>query len=343
MSTVNAEDGFTASVYTAADEVRHTPVSGESNYSESVYFNWACPPFDSGVQGGVVRIALRPTDGYRDATLIVALADGTTLFRYQRLEFEESEFDVGSNVFAGPGLTCTAVEPTRRWTIDFDGPARLLPDLAKFGDAPGVEWRAAPEVEAKISLVFTATEPVHTLADGGNLQPLREADPAARDHYEQFGHLNGTVAFGDQVLEVKDADSMRDHSWGRRDWDAIANTDQIMGYFADGTKFVALHAHRDPANDETHGCVWWAGNPQYERTPSFDAITEYMGESWVQDELPLRMTLGERTVEMTARTISMFPTRVGDVSRDGLALVALDGDLGPGAAWIDMFRTRIDS
>jgi hypothetical protein len=345
MSQTASDTDWTACKFHADDEVLHTPVR-EAAYNESVYFNFYCDdPGADGPLGGVLRVGLRPTDGYREMTLLAPLADGTTLFRYAREDFAFEDFVIGGKAFACGGMEIAVGNPTRTWRLAYHETARILSDLPAFGDAPGVAWRAAEDVEVDLDLTFEATHAMHTLSEDGGLNPAgAKQDEAARNHYEQFGRVTGQIGIGDRSYQLAQERSLRDHSWGPRAWDGMPLTDQVMAYFDDGTGLVSLNVQRTPGIVEAHGTAWTSeGGDGPVSTPGFDPIGAYAGESSVTDSLPLSLVVGDRRVAMTATVLSLFPTRVGKTHRDALTLVRLDGDLGPGAAWIDMMRPRKDA
>lgn len=334
---------WTSCTYGARDEFTHDH-RGEPGYNESVYYNFAVADAgEAGPQGGVLRVGLRPTDGYAEMTLLVPLADGRTLFRYVREDLALDEFAAGMGRYRCGPMTIAIEDPNRTITLSYHGEARILPDLAKFGDAPGVEWRAATEVSVAADVRFVAEHPVHVLDEQGGLMPVGEDghDVAARDHFEQFGVLEGTLAIAGKTYDLTGSRSLRDHSWGPRHWDRNADTDQLMAYFDDGTRVVTI-CSRIGGDIVAKGMAWLPGAASVVATPHFRPVDEYRGTSTVAATLPLQFSIGERTVDVDATVLSMFPTRVGRTHRDALALLLLDGDLGRGAGWIDMMRPRVD-
>lgn len=339
---LEAAQSWSSCKYEARDELTHSH-GDEPGYNESVYYNFACPsPGHRGPQGGVLRVGLRPTDGYAEMTLLIPLADGTTLFRYQRQEL--TEFTENSAVYRCDPMTISVLDPHRKVALSYNGTARILPDLAKFGDAPGVEWRAQSDVDVEVDLTFEGDHPLHVLAAHGGLMPVgsEREDNAARDHYEQFGTLIGSLRIGEDIYDLTGSPSLRDHSWGPRHWDKNADTDQLMAYFEDGTRVVTINSRFSDTDIISNGMAWEGQTGELAQTPRFDPVLSYQGTSTVSETLSLSFDINARPVNVTATVLSMLPTRVGTTHRDALALLRLDGDLGPGFGWIDMMRPRVD-
>lgn len=341
-SQPNVEMDWTACKYDGRDERLHAPTS-EGDYNESAYFNFVCDSIDDGPLGGVLRVGLRPVDGYSEYTLLLPLADGTTVFRYAREDLSSAEFQVGAPELASGGMRLAVTNASRAWSLMFDDEARILPDLQRFGDQPGVEWRAAKLVRVEVDLRFTATHAMHMLSQGGGFAPGAETDTGgARDHFEQFGLLSGSIGVGGRVFELE-AWSLRDRSWGPRAWDKLPAIDQVMAFFENGTRLVSANAECSPGMVDAHGIAWLPERDEPVPTPVFDQISEYAGTSSIVRSFPLHLVIDDRPVHLDAAVVSMFPTRVGKTHRDALTLVRLDGDLGAGAAWIDLMRERADT
>jgi hypothetical protein len=76
------------------------------------------------------------------------------------------------------------------------------------------------------------------------------------DHYESVGQLDAVLQIGGRTVEVRAATAYQDHSWGRRDWSALAThrwiwatfdrdltISAIGGYSPDGKRSVWGYVH----------------------------------------------------------------------------------------------------
>ncbi len=74
------------------DDYTH-PVGPETNFNESMYFNFFDP---KQAIGGFIRIGNRPNEGRAEVTVTLYLPDGRVLFTFNRAAIEHNEsFDAG--------------------------------------------------------------------------------------------------------------------------------------------------------------------------------------------------------------------------------------------------------
>lgn len=158
--------------------------------------------------------------------------------------------DVGGRGVRVSGLSYTCDRPFAEWTKRFEGGARLV---------AGDELRSGP------------------LADGPHVPvemelSCRQSGPAfdfgaekldqewGHGHYEQHQEVTGTLAFGDETLELSGT-GLRDHSWGPRDYNRIGSTTWIHGQFPESgrTFMVVLVTGTPPAEPFSHGVVCEGG------------------------------------------------------------------------------------
>lgn len=300
--------------YAAPDEALHDP-RGQPLYNESVYVNFVLEPERDGPRGGILRVGLRPTDGYAELSLNLALGDGTTVFLYERTPLELGGFRPGSHVWRCAGMELAAVEPLRRWRLRYEGSSpRRLRDPAAFGADPGAALRAAPTCAVALALEFEASRPIHALSESGDIA-AGAGVVFARDHYEQFGRVSGTIEL-DGVRRAVAGDAFRDHSWGPRDWQSAPDSDFTTVLAGDGSAVVAFGARVD-GREHVQG-VRWSG-AGLERLTAFELTSDYAGgleiarplgvvfgfpsgtlgyDGSVRAFLPLRHRSGERVVRI---------------------------------------------
>ena len=87
-----------------ADEYMHDN-TGESNFNESMYFNFFDP---TQKLGGFLRIGNRVNERYAETTVCLYEPDGSVLFNFKRPEIEDNwRFEAG-------GIRFEVVEPFER-------------------------------------------------------------------------------------------------------------------------------------------------------------------------------------------------------------------------------------
>jgi hypothetical protein len=190
-----------------ADDYLH-PLGPESNFNESMYFNF----FDRARgTGGFVRMGNRANEGYAELTVCLYLPDGRVLFQYKRPQIAHNDaFDAG-------GLRFEVLEPAERLRTVYGGSVVELRDPLAMVD-PSSAFRENPHKRTELDLIHAAAGPLygHT-SEGAVVDPEREF---ARAHYEQHMAVQGTLAIDGETLEI-DGLGLRDHSWGPRSWQAI--------------------------------------------------------------------------------------------------------------------------
>jgi phosphohistidine swiveling domain-containing protein len=186
-----------------ADEAFHALPEHPSS-RESVYLNAQDPRTGLRVVASVgVR---RGTDG--EALLALRLPGGRTLFAVERAPAVVA----GAGVRVGPAAVDT--HPiSLRWRgrlLDHDGPEPPAPLPLLLGP------RA---VDVDLDLHMQPTTPAVDLAEGLDAGAREALARLAAHHVEQSGRISGTVRVDGDVHEFAGTGS-RDHSWGRREWDA---------------------------------------------------------------------------------------------------------------------------
>jgi hypothetical protein len=151
------------------------------------------------------------------------------------------------------------------------GPERegfALGDLAFVCNVPGREWRIrykgpltgenGTTREGSVELAFSGTHPLFDFAYSTDRRLVAAAiarekwtrrfflqlQDLGQTHYEQFGQLTGTATFGDEKVELN-LPSVRDHSFGSRDWSTWERHYFMSGITADGYGFTAVAIRYD--------------------------------------------------------------------------------------------------
>jgi hypothetical protein len=145
--------------------------------------------------------------------------------------------------FSLGALAFTCVEPGRCWRVTYRGP---------LTDASGAAH------DADLDLLFSSRGPLHDYAqssdrsliasaiarerwDGAFFRALADLEQV---HYEQYGRLRGRVTLDGRSLEL-DLRSVRDHSFGSRDWSTWDRHYWIAGVTEAGVGFTAVAIRYD--------------------------------------------------------------------------------------------------
>jgi hypothetical protein len=183
---------------TPQDEYLH-PVAPDEQFSENMLFTFFEP---TGRSGGFVRLGNRVNEGHAEMTVCIYLPDGRVLFQYLRPHIE------GNDAFDAGGLKFEVLEPTACLRTTYDGEATVLPDGKELFD-PGRAFKNNPKTPLKIDVTYQGVSPVY-----GYSSPM-----PAGGHYEQHMLVTGPVEWDGGKLDLQ-AQGVRDHSWGRRNWGA---------------------------------------------------------------------------------------------------------------------------
>lgn len=196
------------SCLTDADEYFHSP-SHRPDWRESYYFNFV--DLDNGVSG-FTTIGLLPNLGKREFVFILFHPDGREVYY---VEPEGPVTHDSLNSLSNGRLEYALVDPLKEWTIKFAG-ERLTADL---------RWKAR----------FPPCD-----FGGGS-------ETSWSGHFEQSGHVSGTVGLsGGHCIVVKGL-GQRDKSWGPRDW-------HIESWYALHAQFdsYSIALRRDVVKDAAH-------------------------------------------------------------------------------------------
>ncbi len=204
----------------SALEARQTP-DGSPHFNDSFYF---CGRDATGTSL-VFRLGFRP--GRRTETWCDMILPGLGRFRAP-LKDEPDSGRIGCGA-----LDFRCREPGRTWTVSYSGP---LEDGRR-------------SVKAELDLAFAADTPIIDFSAAGDSWGLaghiagqkwsREWFGRLRDlsqvHYEQAGTLSGRIRINGQDRQVA-LSSVRDHSFGARDWRSMKRHVWIMALMEDGSR-----------------------------------------------------------------------------------------------------------
>jgi len=275
------------------DEFMH-PNTGESNFNESMYFNF----FDAAQRrGGFVRIGNRPNEGYAETTLCLYEPDGSVLFNFKRPEIaDNARFDAG-------GARFEVEAPFERLRVAYRGKAcRLREPLAM--SEPGRAFRENPFVAVDLELGILGVGPMF----GGEPEEHRAGEMEfARGHYEQHHRASGRLEIDGRRFAI-DGLGLRDHSWGPRYWQAPARYRWLTGNFGDDFGFMGSHIVRRDGGETRGGFVHRGRELVPVRHLEID--TEFAGPERLHQRIRARLDCDDGTrLEVSGRVLSMIPLR----------------------------------
>ncbi|MDH3212007.1 MAG: hypothetical protein OEM05_05940 [Myxococcales bacterium] len=278
-----------------ADEYMHEN-TGESNYNESMYFNF----FDGAkCLGGFLRIGNRPNERTAEATLCVYQPDGSVLFNFKRPEIP------GNDRFEAGGMRFEVLRPFERLRIAYAGKACCLKDPLAMSD-PRSAFAMNPFVAVDIDLEVTGVGPMF----GGERSEAERSGTEmefARGHYEQHHRATGSVEIGGCAVAF-DGLGLRDHSWGPRSWQAPLYYRWLTANFgADFGFAVSWIAARD-------GGVFRGGfvhrGDRRVLVRDLELETDWAGEARFHDRIRARLACDDgESVEVEGRVLSLIPLR----------------------------------
>lgn len=214
------------------------PVGTESNWNESMYFQFHDP---QAAVGGFLRLAERPNEGRGERTVCLYLPDGSVAFSFARPRVEPDD------TFCGAGLSVDVVEPFEYVRVTFDGTVSLLPDPTALSD-PKSALTGSAVTNCTVTLDLLAAAPPYAETFDG------DGESFAPNHYEQLTAVRGALTLDGTSTDVEGF-GLRDHSWGPRSWQAPHFYRWVHGSTT-GLGFMGAY-FGDPAGaDRAGGFVW---------------------------------------------------------------------------------------
>jgi hypothetical protein len=216
------------------DDYMH-PLGPESNFNESMYFNFFDP--EQSV-GGWLRLGNRANEGYAEMTVTLYLTNGRVLFMFKRPQIESND------AFNGGGLRFSVLEPGEQLRTIYEGSAVDLNEPREMSD-PRRAFRENPARKVTLDLVHQAVGPMYGQRGGEEESGLSAEEKFAAAHYEQHMRVSGSLQIADQTLTI-DGFGLRDHSWGPRYWQAIHRYEWLTLNFGEDFGAMVSIVQRDP-------------------------------------------------------------------------------------------------
>lgn len=224
-------------ILSATDDYTH-PVGPESNWNESMYFQFHDPI--AGL-GGFLRLAKRFNEGRGERTVCLYLPDGSVAFGFARPPVDASDS------FHGAGLAVEVVEPFEHVRVKFEGTVNLLPDPGALSD-PKAALANTTVTNCIVTLELRAAAPPYAETFDG------DGESFAPNHYEQLTTVSGALILGGTSTDLHGF-GLRDHSWGPRSWQAPYFYRWVHGS-TKGLGFMGAYFGDPEGTDRTGGFVW---------------------------------------------------------------------------------------
>lgn len=227
----------------AEDDFTH-PVGEETNFNESMYFNFFDPKKSL---GGFVRLGNRANEGRAEMTVCLFLPDGRVLFSFNRAQIDNNDaFDAG-------GLKFEVLEPSEKLRTTYEGRAIELENARELSD-PGRAFSDSPRRTISLDLEHTACGPMYGSSKSKAEEERDASKQFGKAHYEQHMRVKGQLKIEDEVMEI-DGLGLRDHSWGPRYWQAIHGYEWLTMNFSPDFGAMISVIRRDPDSEKAAGVI----------------------------------------------------------------------------------------
>jgi hypothetical protein len=283
------------------DDYTH-PLGAESNFNESMYFNF----FDrQRKSGGFVRLGNRANEGYAEMTIALYLPDGSVLFQFKRPEVHTNDaMDAG-------GMRFKVIDPMQKLRTTYDGSAVHLADATQMAD-PREAFRNNPHRKIHLDLTHEAAGPAYG-SSGSRRQVVDPEKEFAKAHYEQHMRVQGTISIEGsddtppQTIAI-DGLGLRDHSWGPRYWQAIHSYRWLTINFAPDFGMMVSEIWQSPEQRRQGGVV--VRGDKMEAITAVDIDTDFEGNGLYHRDLRAHLTLasGEQ-LDVSGKVMGFIPLR----------------------------------
>ena len=245
----------------ANDDFTH-PLGEESNFNESMYFNFFDPKKST---GGFVRLGNRANEGRAEMTLCLFLPDGRVLFNFKRAQIDNNDaFDAG-------GMLFEVIEPSEILRTVYEGQAIELTNARELAD-PTSAFRESPRKKISLDLEHVACGPMYGSSHSKAEEKRDAAQQFGKAHYEQHMSIRGRIEIDEEVIEIEGL-GLRDHSWGPRHWQAIHGYEWLTINLGPDFSAMVSVIRRDPESQKSAGVV--IRNGEFQLIKDVTIETEY--------------------------------------------------------------------
>ncbi len=280
-----------------ADDFTH-PLGAETNFNESMYFNFYDP---SRRTGGFVRLGNRANEGRAEMTVTLYLPDGRVLFIFKRPEIADNA------AFNAGGLHFEVIEPTQQLRTVYRGSMVELKEPRQMAD-PKRAFTENPLRRVELDLLHDAVGPMYGHSRDDAEEGRESENQFAKAHYEQHMRVRGRISIeGEESFEI-DGYGLRDHSWGPRHWQAIAGYEWLTMNFGPDLGLMVSVIRRDDEHVRRGGVLIRGQILE----PLVDAQIEVDWEegSRFHRKLKVRVrTAAGESLEIEGRVLSFIPLR----------------------------------
>ncbi len=278
------------------DDFTH-PLGEETNFNESMYFNFFDP--DRSI-GGFVRLGNRANEGNAEMTVCLYLADGRVLFNFKRAPIDHNDaFDAG-------GLRFEVVEPSEELRTVYSGAAFELKEARKLSD-PAAAFKNSPRRRLHLDLTHHASGPMYGSSRSRSEEGRQSEEQFGKAHYEQHMRVSGQLQIEDETLEIRGY-GLRDHSWGPRYWQAIQSYEWLTMNFGPDFGAMVSIIRRDADNEKRGGVLVRSG--ELTMITHAEIETEYEENGLYHRNLQVRLkTQADESVEISGEVKGFIPLR----------------------------------
>jgi hypothetical protein len=226
---------------TAQDEATHA-WDGRRRFAEDYTF--------AAVQDGLALLVRLEWLSGRDAHrlwVVVLRADGSATCAWHLADHDALVPRGAGDRWRVGGLALDCLRPHREWSVRYEGRV--------------IAARSEPAAAARCELDLVFTSDLDPYVPGVDDDPeliasrlgeahwdaalLRAVRKATQRGYVQLGRTTGTLALGDELVPIR-ADTLRQHTWGVRDWGATRRGEQLFLSRPDGAR-TWVHRAEFPA------------------------------------------------------------------------------------------------
>jgi len=266
--------------------------TGESNFNESMYFNF----YDRSARlGGFARIGNRPNEGYAEATLAIYLPDGTAMFNYMRPPIADN-----SAFNAGP-MRFEVLEPFKHLRVTYDGSAVFLARPLELED-PKRAFTSNPHQPVQLALDYYGLSPMY-----GGEAPVENTEMVfAKGHTEQHVKAAGSITIDGKPTPLNGL-GLRDHSWGPRSWQSPKFYRWLTCEFDEAFGFMGSQIVMQNGTEILSGFVFRDGENHWVNTLTLH--TDRVGEGQYHDRIATTLHTPAGNFEITGKVMTMLPLR----------------------------------